>query len=293
MKRTGELVQLNRSIEEAEKLLSGNDAFQFWLFQQRWESLVGDVLASESYIGRRNRDVLYVYVTNSVWMQELIMRKEDILRLVGSDPYGARFRDIRFQIASGKPRAEADLHMGQLAAFYDERARDTALTAGEEAWIDRWTADHVEKDALRPLFSDLMRGALRQKKAALAAGWHPCRRCGDLCPGKDALCLRCQEEEDRHMRYRVVLLLLEKPEATYEEVQRFVPATYRQYDEARDMLIHRYRENYFNRCGTDEDMRRLLALLTHRPFESIAKEEAERILSALPRKKEKEWRERS
>ncbi len=51
------------------------------------------------------------------------------------------------------------------------------------------------------------------------------------------------------------------------------------------MLIHRYRENYYNQCGTEEERRRLLSLLIHKPFEQITESEAAHILSALPVKK--------
>lgn len=291
MKRLSDLQGMDASMEKVKDTLDGNNAFQFWLFQQRWERLVGDVLASESSIGRYNRDVLYIYVTNSVWMQEFIMRKEDILRRVQEDSYGARFRDIRFQMGPPRVRIEPDLPLAQMASFYDERKRSAPITEEEEGQIETWTAANVEKEALRPLFKDLMRGALRQHKEELSSGWHSCSVCGELCPSKNRLCTRCRLEEERQMRNRIVLMLTDHPEWLCEDVQKRLPATYRQYAEARDVLIHRYRENHSNGCGTEEEMRRLLSLLTHRPFEEISKEEARSILSALPRKKYKTERE--
>ena len=65
MKRSGKMEKVSEAFQEAEGVLRGNDAFQFWLFQQRWPSIIGDVLAEESYIGRRDGKRLFLYVTNS------------------------------------------------------------------------------------------------------------------------------------------------------------------------------------------------------------------------------------
>lgn len=281
-KRRGEMEPVSAALGEAERVLSGNDAFQFWLFQQKWEKIIGDVLASESYIGRQYGDVLYIYVTNSVWMQELMMQKAEILRRVQEDPYGARFRDIRFQMGPRKPHVAPSLPALRLEPLYDTRRRDAPVTEAEEAWIDCWTKEHVPKDELRAPIADMMRGALRRRKEELAQGFHPCARCGVLVPKARRLCDACQVQDERERRNLAVLVLKEHPELLYEEVRRAVPCTYRQFAEARDILIHRYRENFLRRCGTEEERRRLLSLLTHKPFASITEEEARRVLSALP-----------
>lgn len=285
MKRSGKMEPASEALREAQDVLRRNDAFQFWLFRQRWPSFVGEVFAEESYIARRDGALLCIYATNSVWMQELLMRKAEILRRIREDPYGAQFRDLRVQIGP-RPRAlRPESPVDRLAPLYDRRKSRTPLTEGEEAWISRWADAHVARDELRGPIEELMRGALRRRKDELAAGWHPCARCGDLCPAKDRLCARCEAEEERQTRSRIVLLLKEKPELLYDDVRRAVPCTYRQFAEARDILIHRYRQNHYNRCGMEEERRRLLSLLTHRPFASITESEAKKILSALPVKK--------
>ena len=222
MKRSGKMEPASEALREAQDVLRRNDAFQFWLFRQRWPSFVGEVFAEESYIARRDGALLCIYATNSVWMQELLMRKAEILRRIREDPYGAQFRDLRVQIGP-RPRAlRPESPVDRLAPLYDRRKSRTPLTEGEEAWISRWADAHVARDELRGPIEELMRGALRRRKDELAAGWHPCARCGDLCPAKDRLCARCEAEEERQTRSRIVLLLKEKPELLYDDVRRAV-----------------------------------------------------------------------
>lgn len=286
MKRSGKLEEVSAAMEDVQQILRGSDAFQFWLFQQKWSALAGDVLAEESYIARRERDVLYIAVTNSVWMQELLMHRAKLLRRVQADPYGARFRELRIQMGPKRRAVRPASPVDRVVPLYDGRRRTAPLTDGEEAWIAQWTASHVARDEIRPAIAEMMRGALRRRKEEIAMGYHPCARCGALCPETARLCAQCEAEEDRRRQNQVVLLLKDRPELLYEDVRRVLPAvTYEDFAAGRDLLIHRYRQNHYNRCGTEEERRRLLSLLIHKPFEAITEEEARRTLSALPQKK--------
>jgi cysteine sulfinate desulfinase/cysteine desulfurase-like protein len=57
------------------------------------------------------------------------------------------------------------------------------------------------------------------------------------------------------------------------------------YEEARDILIHRYKENIFQKHSGAEEKRKLLALLIHKPINEISEQEAENILQHMPEKK--------
>lgn len=286
MKRTG---QLEKAADQSliGSLLHGNDAFQFYLFQQKWKAIAGDVLAEESRIGRKEGTTLYIHVTNSVWMQELIMRKKELLQRIQEDPYGRQFQDLRFMIAAPQEKetglSAVDLLRQRMAE--ENGMKPLPLTEGETAWIAQWTASHVRAEKIRPAIREMMERALSLRKAQLAAGYHPCRRCGELIRKEETLCLRCRIEEERAILHRITLLLTTYPSLLYEEARRYIPCRYSQFAAARDGLIHKYKENYANGWGTEEEKRKLLSLLTHKPYEKITKEEADRALSALPKRK--------
>ena len=286
MKRSGHLEKAGGPSLMSE-LLRGNEAFQFYLFQQKWKDIAGDVLAEESRIGRREGSTLYIHVTNSVWMQELIMRKQELLQRIQADPYGRQFRDLRFLIAAPQEKetglSAVDALRQRMAA--EHTMKPLPLTEGEDAWIAHWTASHVKSEKIRPAIREMMERALSLRKAQLAAGYHPCRRCGELIPQGDTLCPRCRIEEERAVLYRITLLLTAYPALLYDEARRRVPCRYSQFAAARDGLIHKYKENYANGWGTEEEKRKLLSLLTHKSYETITREEADRALSALPKRK--------
>ena len=43
-----------------------------------WESIVGKILSGKSKVVRIEKNTLFVAVVNNVWMQELVLRKDDI-----------------------------------------------------------------------------------------------------------------------------------------------------------------------------------------------------------------------
>lgn len=286
-RRYGDLENAGDVIKEAGRGTFGSDGFQFWLFQKRWPSIIGKTLAQESYIGRRDGTMLYIFVTNSVWMQELMMHRAEILSRIQQDPYGARFQDLRIMMSIPQPKVEAETTVDKLRKQYEEneKAMTQPLSEGEERWVDGWTKAHVEKEEIRGPIARLMEGAIRRRKAEKAAGWHACARCGTLCPPSAPLCAACQIQVDRQRKHKIVLILKEHPSFLYGNVRALMPCSYGEFADARDTLIHRYKENYYHGYGSEEETRKLLSLLIHKPFEDITQEEADKALSGLPRRK--------
>lgn len=155
--------------------LFGHEGFQFFLFQKRWEKLVGQVMAKESYVSSYKKDVLFVTVTNSVFLQQLYVIKNDILSRLFEDEFGKRFTDIRFIAGPRKKKYQTFTTLDPInrAIEKEQRMYDQPLTDKETDWIQHWVDAHVEKEALQAPFSDMMKAVLQIRKGELAAGYHP------------------------------------------------------------------------------------------------------------------------
>ncbi len=78
----------------------GGDRYQpFILLYQGWKDIVGDLLASRSHPFRFHDSILYVAVQNNSWLQELYLRKAEILRQCRTQ-IPQEIRDIIFLIRS-------------------------------------------------------------------------------------------------------------------------------------------------------------------------------------------------
>jgi len=75
-------MSFNTSAEISGHLIErlGGDRFRgFIRIYRAWRIVVGDLLAERSHPFRFKEGVLYVAVSNSSWMQELVLRKGEIL----------------------------------------------------------------------------------------------------------------------------------------------------------------------------------------------------------------------
>ncbi len=58
----------------------GGDRFNgFIRLYRTWRNVVGDILAEKSHPFRFKNYILYVAVANNTWMQELVLRKKEIV----------------------------------------------------------------------------------------------------------------------------------------------------------------------------------------------------------------------
>ena len=287
-KRNGKMENISEGIRKLEAdILSENDAFQFWLFRQRWSEIAGDGFAEESCIGRSDGDLLWIYAQNSIWLQELVMHKDEILQKIQNDAYGKRFKEIRFTVSSVNPQPTEETVVDKFLKEQKENKLfiSVPLTKSEEIWISQFTEWYVKSETLRETFRQLMENSLKERKAEVAEGLTPCKSCGKLCPPKETYCLSCRIQHHKHTMLRIILLLKEQPHYKYDEVNAILPCGYDQYREARDTLIHRYKEHYFRGERKEEELTALLSLLTYKAPSNISKEEVKEKLSGLAKEK--------
>lgn len=271
---------------EAEHQLFGHEGFQFFLLQKRWEKIVGNVMARESYISSYKKETLFVTVTNSVFMQQLYMMQADILQELAKDEFGKRFKEIRFIAGPRKKKYKTMTTLDPINRNIEKEQvmYNQTLSDKETQWIQQWVGRHVTNENIRESFAHMMGEVLKIRKGELAHGYHPCAMCGSLCPEEKQLCPACERKLQKTNQNRVTLLLKEHPHLTYQEVRQVLECDYGQYQKARDILIHRYKENIFHKFATEEEKRKLLAILLHKPMETITKEEARDTLRKMPQK---------
>ena len=70
---------LSRLCRNVLSRIAGEKHRPFVKLYQSWQEVVGELLASRSHPYRYHTGILYVAVHNSSWMQELVLRKTDIL----------------------------------------------------------------------------------------------------------------------------------------------------------------------------------------------------------------------
>jgi len=68
-----------------------------------WRRIVGDILDNKTHILKLDNNVLYILVENNIWLQELVLKKTEILDQINSQldpPY--QIKNIIFSLSSKK-----------------------------------------------------------------------------------------------------------------------------------------------------------------------------------------------
>lgn len=287
MKRSGQIETVGKAVENIKKEIFENDAYRFWLFQKKWSEFAGENLAKESYIGRSEGNILFIYVQNSVWTQELFMKKTEILKKIRQDAYGRRFTELRLVAASETAAFPTKTNVEKEREIYRAENQDEKepLTAQEEVWVKQFMEKRVPQKELRETLTQMMEKTLQRRKADLADGYTPCQRCGRLCPAEKPFCKSCEIKEKEKIKSRIFLQLMKEPSLYYEEIKKRIPCDYLQYETARELLIRRCKDQYFKGYDCDENQTMLLSLLIHKPTEAMTKEEIQAALSDLAQEK--------
>lgn len=288
-KRTGTMTTVSDTFlhSQLRKQIYENPSFHFRLFQEKWKDFAGDIMAKESYIGYEKEGILYIYVTNSVWLQQLFMNKRAILQKIKQDDYGKQIKDLRFIQTIPKIKKTGDTSLSQINAhFQKEHDRyDTDLTKEEEMNIQDWISTHVASNKVRDILSPYMKASFSRKKGEIKAGFHPCPICRNYISEKETLCITCTTRLEQSKIGKIILILKENPHYTYRDVKNLFPCDYSTYASAKEQLIQRIRQQIYLQIEAPYHKRFLLSLLLHKPLKDISLREAEKKLKDLPQTK--------
>lgn len=288
-KRTGRLSNLSEvfQLSKEGKTLFSNPSFRFWQLQNKWKNIAGPMIARESYISFEKKQTLYITVTNSVWMNHLYMMKADLLKRIREDDYGKKYTDIRFVAGRAKIERppESSLVPVNNRREKEEKIYSVPLSEEERNSIDKWTGAYISDTNTRSLFTKMMKAAAAKRKGEIRAGWHSCAVCGDLIPPGINICTICENRKEQSQIGKIILLLKETPHLSYNEIYKKIPCKYTAYEEGRETLIQRIRENIYRKIDGPLNKRILLSMILHKPLKDISLREAETALRNMPETK--------
>lgn len=288
-KRTGRLSNLSEvfQLSKEGKTLFSNPSFRFWQLQNKWKNIAGPMIARESYISFEKKQTLYITVTNSVWMNHLYMMKADLLKRIREDDYGKKYTDIRFVAGRAKIERPPESSLAPVNDWREkeEKIYSVPLSEEERNSIDKWTGAYISDTNTRSLFTKMMKAAAAKRKGEIRAGWHSCAVCGDLIPPGINTCTVCENRKEQSQIGKIILLLKETPHLSYNEIYKKIPCKYTAYEEGRETLIQRIRENIYRKIDGPLNKRILLSMILHKPLKDISLREAETALRNMPETK--------
>lgn len=224
-----------------------------------WDQIVGDGIASKAVPAKVSFGTLFLTAKNSVWANNLLMMKLDLLEKINSFLGEKLIRDIRFKGTSWDTDSQEEEAPGEEPEEKGPVLRKIFLSPMEREEA-RQICSSVEDPELRKHLERLYEKDLKRKKYTTEKGYHPCQICGVLCPPDDSCCTTCSRLQREQTEEQIRGILAAMPWARYADVHKYIPCKPEMVHQQRVRLIQRYARE-INPEKTDSLEAKILVML--------------------------------
>ena len=124
---------------------------------ESWSKSVGPLIVSQTAVDRFNHGVLYIKVSNSVWMQQLQFMKEEIIERLNGALGKDAVKSILFSVGHITVQSHANITMSQ------NRTDSLHLSENEMRTIEQYTSS-VKDTELSEILKRVMMKDLQRRK---------------------------------------------------------------------------------------------------------------------------------
>jgi Dna[CI] antecedent, DciA len=202
------------------------------LLRAGWDEMVGTEVARNSYPARIIAGTLQVVTRSSAWSHQLSFLAEHVLTAIAARLPRAGIERLRFRVGALPAASKPGTPPRRRAAAHRPAPRAAAASAREA--IARFRGE-VEG----------------RRRAARAAGWKECTRCGALvAPAAGELCVPCESAGFQERTAATARLLFEAPWLGYGGTVALVEGLKeREYESIRSQLLKRWWEMLAQACA--------------------------------------------
>ena len=246
-----------------------------------WESVVGPMVSRQAKLVHIKPPVIVVEIGHTVWMQEMTMRKPQLLEAL-REYYGKSIiTDIKVQLPrrSLGPQAVSGDAL-EMTPIYEEIIDFHQIVLPSE--IVQSIEESVRVIRHEELRQKVLQTRMEQAKKEFVLKqehFHQCPRCGRWqSAGSAKVCPQCEYKKYRHIIRTVKGLLKDYPHYKYDQIKAIAPwCTYEWYEVAKEESIYYYLTRLFQGSTDANDMYWATMLITSKSQEELSYEQVVNI----------------
>ena len=246
-----------------------------------WESVVGPMVSGQAKLVHIKPPVIVVEIGHTVWMQEMTMRKPQLLEAL-CEYYGESIiTDIKVQLP--RRALQDQLVSGDaldMTPVYEEIIDFQQIVLPSE--IVQSIEDSVRVIRHEELRQKVLQTRMEQAKKEFVLQqehFHQCPTCGRWqSEGSAKVCPQCEYKKYRHIIRTVKGLLKDYPHYKYDQMKAIAPwCTYEWYEVAKEESIYYYLTRLFQGSTDANDMYWATMLITSKSQEELSYEQVVNI----------------
>lgn len=254
-------------------------SMRLYRLQESWPEVVGKILAKKSFIGQYDDAMVTVLADNSVWLNELFIQREKIIKKLADRFPEYTITDLKFRTGRRAQQGQRKV------AEKREQEHIPSLTAAQKEEVAAFFTS-VPDPALKQSLIHLREQQLALELARREAGFVPCGVCHHLTDAVDGTCEMCKLRAQAQERHAVTRYLKEHPAASYRDVIAAVGTSESMYAQARQYLIYRTLDHIYHRVETAAEQVMLASLITGIEPQKLTEDHIRNLLAKFARKTE-------
>ncbi len=221
--RTAKFERVNAILPKMIHSLGMNHKYKVQLIFFYWQKIVGPAIAAQAVPNSVAFGTLTLCAKSSVWANNLMMMKLELMQKINMFIGETVIKDIRFQ---GHSWNEKDREIESLPSGPNlGKVLQCVALAEEELAVARDSCAMVQDETLRQQLERLYQKNMKLKKLEQQYEWQPCEICGILCPPPEKYCHVCEREQRERTEEKIRQLLTDMPWARYADVYKYIPCS--------------------------------------------------------------------
>ena len=246
-----------------------------------WESVVGPMVSGQAKLVQIKPPVIVVEIGHTLWMQEMTMRKPQVLEAL-REYYGESIitdikvqlprRSLREQLVSGDALDMTPIYEESIDFHQIVLPSETVQSIEESVRVIRH--EELRQKVLQTRMEQAKKEFVLQKE-----NFHQCPTCGRWqSEGSAKVCPQCEYKKYRHIIRTVKGLLKDYPHYKYDQMKVIAPwCTYEWYEVAKEESIYYYLTRLFQGSTDANDMYWATMLITSKSQEELSYEQVVNI----------------
>ncbi|WP_196593523.1 DUF721 domain-containing protein [Pectinatus sottacetonis] len=267
-KKYNDFKTVGQIIPRAIKHLSNSPEYKFYLIKFYWEDIVGKEIAEHAVPKHFAFGVLYIGTSSSVWANNLLYMKLDIINKINDILKYRLIKDIKFTY--GKMGNNKNIPVKIEERKDIKRILANMVLSEQEKIVIEKKCNSVKDKDLAEKIKKVLSISKKIYKVKKMKKWHKCKMCGTLCPENETYCSNCRRKVKNNRAAKIRNILMTKPWARYGEIKSYVEdCTQEMVNDARASLVQRMAINLRINSYNDIQAKTLVMLYKALPPEQI------------------------
>lgn len=255
-------------LPRALKNLIKTPEYKLHLIKFYWEDIVGKDIADHAEPRNFAFGILYIGTSSSVWANNLLYMKFDIINKINNALKYKLVKNINFtygkkgsnKILSGKVEEKIDTK---------KTLAKIQLSQQDINVVEEKCNQIKDKDLAKSIKKALLTKE-KVNKLKLYAHWHKCAHCEALCPAEEKYCASCTRKLKNKKYDQIRNILMTKPWARFSEIKNYIDGcSAKMVNEVRQRLVQKMVVNLNITSYDDIRLQTLVMLYRAMPPEQI------------------------